>query len=555
MRTLSTITTITLLLIGLMFCYAEDRYEAGYSSQFVTTADFNNDGYIDFCVNNLEGKSIYVFLNNGNGKFALPVSYSTDSNPGKVTAADIDNDGWIDMLFTHPLGINVMYIYFNNADGSFKEPIIYDLGEFTHTTYPLKVADINNDGWLDILSSNSQGLLLNVMINNGDGTYPEPSKLGTGDLTCDSPQVADVDHDGFLDVFVSNINWFGSTGFIAFFKNKGNGTFNEQVTYKTSSNFSKLNFADVDNDGFTDVLCNEPEANNIFVLQNNKDGTFADPVNYDTGTYPLKITPADVDKDGWIDLLVSNMKSLNISIFLNNGNGTFKKPVTYITGERSREVVTSDLNSDGWIDMIFSCNPSTHNDLPTNEIWIYLNNGDGTFTESGRYGRGKRFLDKAEVVDVNNDGWIDIIQSEQGNNTNGYIAVFKNIGNGKFDNSGIELRHYPYSDVSTGNNVKINIDFRTFPISVNADLYFVMLSPEGVFYSGLDWNEGLAPVFGNLTLPANTNLFDLTLCEFTVPCSKPPVSSPGTYTFAMAMFKPGTAEMISNLATTTFNLK
>jgi len=560
MKTL-TITTIAILLLSVICCHAEDRYEVGEFGQHVTTADFNNDGYIDFCVNNYYGSSISVLLNNGDGKYALPVSYPTAKYPRKVTVGDVNNDGCLDMLFTHNLANSVMYIYFNKGDGSFHEPAIYELDvNYGADEHPLTVADLNNDGWLDILSSMRTQHLLMIMINNGDGTFPEHFMIDLSIISTidqvDSPYVADADNDGFLDVFVSYYKAYGPSsepgGFIAFLRNKGDGTFFDPVTYVTPSTQSRLTLVDVDNNGFVDVLCTNPKTDNISLFYNNKDGTFSEPVSIDTGTYPQRATLADIDKDGWIDLLVSNLNSQNLSIFLNNGDGTFKDPYSYITGIRPREVTASDLNNDGWIDMTVSCHPY----LPSaNYILIFLNNRDGTFTESGRYGKGKRFVDEAEIVNVNNDEWVDLIQSDQGvKNINCIISVFRNIGNGKFDNSGIDLRHDPDTSISAGKNVKIIFDLRTFPRSVNADLYFVMLNPAGIIYSSFAWNEGIAPALRDLPLPPNTNLFDFTLCEFTIPSQKPPVSALGSYTFAMGLFKPNTDEMLTNLTTTTIEV-
>jgi len=46
-------------------------------------------------------------------------------------------------------------------------------------------------------------------------------------------------------------------------------------------------------------------------------------------------------------------------------------------------------------------------------------------------------------------------------------------------------------------------------------------------------------------------LFDISILNLSIPSNTPPVSTPGTHTFAMAMFNPGTAELLSYVATTT----
>jgi hypothetical protein len=555
----TTIIMITLLFINTTFCHAEDRYEAGNLSQNATTGDFNNDGYIDFCVNNHDDNTISVFFNYGNGKFTLHDTYATFDYPLHITVADLNNDGFHDMMLPFN-GPNLIYIFFNKGNGTFKEPYVYNF-DGNLCDYPLVAADMNNDGYLDILITGLDSPLLFIMFNKGDGTFYDPLKLSSTIEADSIPFTADIDNDGFLDVFVLSIKSYGETqGIINFFRNKGDGTFYDQISYEIPSHYSTITFADVNNDGYLDILCNNPLVNSISVLYNKKDGSFEEPVIYQSGTLPMPITTADVNKDGWIDLLVTNMDSQNIGIYLNKGDGTFKNPITYPTGNKPRQVVTSDLNNDGWTDMIVSCQSSRISKPPTNDIWVYLNNGDGSFNEGVRYGRGKQFYEKPEIVDIDNDGWLDMIQSDEGylGGIKGKVSVFRNIGKGKFDNSGIDLRTDPYKatnmTVMSGNDVKIIVDFRTFPKSTNLDLYFVMMGPDGTIYSGLAWNEGIFPALRDLTLPANTNLFDLTLCEFTIPSQKPPVSALGTYTFALGAFKPGTMESLSNIAITSFNV-
>jgi hypothetical protein len=557
MKTL-TITTITLLLISMIFCYAEDRYEAGLSSEYLKPADFNNDGYIDFCINNKDGKSINVFLNDKNGKFTLSGSYVTDFYPGEITTDDLDNDGWIDMVLTI-YGTNAIDIYYNKGDGSFLEPIQYNLGNDGISDPALTTADINNDGWKDILVGSHNGNLLIVLKNNGNRTFSEPAKYGSILLDpSDSPKVVDIDHDGYLDVILCYFDFFVQTEcYIGLFKNKGDGTFYDPVSYRIQSQASRLTLADIDNDGFIDILCSGPKTDNISILYNNKNGTYQEPVNMNTvGTYPSRITTSDINNDGWLDILVNNFNSKNISVFLCKGYRTFNPLNIYTAGTEPR-IAVSDINNDGFNDILVSCHPSLQSRPPTDDIRLFFNNKDGTFTENGRYGKGRRYMDKADMVDIDNDGWIDIVQSDFGyNNLNGKMSVFKNLGNGKFDNSGIDLRSDPqyYAKFTSGINVKIIVDVRTFPRSMNVDLYFVMMGPDGTIYSGLAWNEGIFPALRNLTLPANTNLFDITLCEFTIPSQKPPVSALRTYTFAMGMFRPGTMESLSNIVITTLNV-
>lgn len=90
--------------------------------------------------------------------------------------------------------------------------------------------------------------------------------------------------------------------------------------------------------------------------------------------------------------------------------------------------------------------------------------------------------------------------------------------------------------------------------SVDVDVYFVMLDPQGNIYSGMTWKEGLTPVVKGLTIPPDLQFDDIPILEISIPNVSPPIIMPGKHTFALALFKTGTAEMLMFLAKTSFNL-
>jgi len=82
-----------------------------------------------------------------------------------------------------------------------------------------------------------------------------------------------------------------------------------------------------------------------------------------------------------------------------------------------------------------------------------------------------------------------------------------------------------------------------------------MTNPENIIYSYPEREVGLCPAFENLPLPADLSTWDVTLLDITIPTDNPPISFPGTYTFALLATTPNTANPISNLTTLTFQVK
>lgn len=122
-------------------------------TRFVSAADMDNDGDVDI----LAGGDDYVEWianTNGNGNFAtVGTAVATDTRLAwSVAAADVDLDGDMDVLVSDRRLYNVLW-YLNNGAGDFTtspETIYVHIGVESLSSIP---ADLNNDGYLDVLYS------------------------------------------------------------------------------------------------------------------------------------------------------------------------------------------------------------------------------------------------------------------------------------------------------------------------------------------------------------------------------------------------------------------
>ena len=92
---------------------------------------------------------------------------------------------------------------------------------------------------------------------------------------------------------------------------------------------------------------------------------------------------ADFDKNGFVDIFFSGNMTPN-QLYFNNGdwkfeNVTKKAGLTHLKDKWYTGVSIADINGDGWLDLYLSCSGPQERSLRKNEL--YLNNGDGTFTE------------------------------------------------------------------------------------------------------------------------------------------------------------------------------
>jgi hypothetical protein len=194
----------------------------------VSTADFNNDGWIDIYVAN-DGGANLLWLNQRNGTFkdaallagvALGEKGQPEGSMG-VDAGDVDNDGDEDLMIT-VLPDEGNNFYVNDGSGLFEDQSTRSaLGPLSmgYTGFGTAWIDYDNDGSLDLLTVNG-AVSLKPARSNHRSPYDERKGL---------------------------------------FRNPGNGRF-EDVTGRAGPVFGLsevsrgASFGDIDNDGDTDVL-------------------------------------------------------------------------------------------------------------------------------------------------------------------------------------------------------------------------------------------------------------------------------------------------------------
>jgi len=287
--------------------------------------------------------------------------------------------------------------------------------------------------------------------------------------------VGDYDKDGDLDLYVVR----GDIGANLLFRNAGNGTFQE-VGAAAGVNITgaKTNapvFADYDGDGWLDLLIAGIVAAEPRLYRNLGNGTFQNVTStcgivYTNDTYSSAF--GDYDRDGDLDLLMCHWGAPQFSwghLWRNNGDGTFTN-VDQAAGfdlfgddlvEYTLTGNFADIDNDDWPDILFA------SDYGTSEI--YLNDGDGTFTEvtdelviTDQFGMG------ASVADYDDDGDLDWFVSSI------YDPPSSRDGNRLYRNTGAGV----FEDVTTAAGVRAGgwgwgSSFADYNNDGNIDLYHV----------------------------------------------------------------------------------
>lgn len=129
-------------------------------------------------------------------------------------------------------------------------------------------------------------------------------------------------------------------------------------------------------------------------------------------SYPASIAVGDLNNDGAVDLVVGDHYSNEGYVLLGNGDGTFEQPATYyLGGSGVLSIAIGDLNGDGIPDLV-AASPCPASGSCTGDegiISVLLGNGDGTFRAAVSYSAGSYASDSVAIADVNRDGNPDLV--------------------------------------------------------------------------------------------------------------------------------------------------
>lgn len=331
----------------------------------------------------------------GDGTYGAATTILTGmANPDELYAADLNGDGRADLLSVDWNGVRGLI---NNGNGTFTNAGLFTTGSQTDE---LTAADVNNDGFIDAVAPGATaGSGVYVLLGNGNGTFKASVSWTMNGVLQQQVELADLNNDGNIDlVGISSGTYELSIRF-----GNGNGTFKSVTTSAFERYFT---IGDVNNDNNLDLVSVNSGVD-LGVRLGNGDGTFKARIASISLGAQADPHLADVNGDYLPDIVFETANSMRFSVAIGNGNGTFAAPATYISSAAigGREMQISDVNSDGELDVLML----SDNDQA---IYVHLGNGNGSFRGPTSYASGTGSISGLAMVDSNGDGALDIVHAQ-----------------------------------------------------------------------------------------------------------------------------------------------
>ncbi len=344
----------------------------------VGITDINGDKRDDI-IRVKDGKEIEVLYLDDHGHIQSVVSNTVDvSESWSLAIANLTNDLRSEIVLSR--AFDDSFILKANAAQQIEQKQQIENQAYSQST---SIADINNDGWLDVFvaSDDSRSLILR---NDGTGNLIKDetlidlaTKIPSDDSGNYGSEWADVDSDGDLDLYLSKCkagvsNPNDPRRINMLFVNDGQNNYTENAA-AFGLNFGQQswasNFGDLDNDGDLDAIVVHHEATHS--LLENIDNQFVDRSDAISNllSFAYQVVMRDFDNNGYQDILITGGKDV---MLWNHGGFNFEMQASPFIHYNMISLAVGDVNRDGFLDVlgVYGGNSLNSPGVVSDALWL-----------------------------------------------------------------------------------------------------------------------------------------------------------------------------------------
>lgn len=294
----------------------------GTNNFSIQTIDWDKDSDDDFVLT--QGSKVLLFTNDGTANFTEQTLYTGINNLTDVAIADFDADNDWDLVVRR---LGVIRFVENDGTDTFTDRtgiVTGSIGTYS-VTNQIHTVDFDKDGDMDVISASYPNGTPKLFLNNGNYTFVASDVVPNSAAQARIIRTADMNNDGNLDIIVGleKSIWVVYQFF-------GGSVFIQNTIFDQYGSLGDMDVADVDNDGFVDIVATGANSDDLDVFYN--DGGVGSFTYLQTGTGVNvnifgRLELADFEGDGDTDAIISQTNGTMGWITV--APGTFANPASF----------------------------------------------------------------------------------------------------------------------------------------------------------------------------------------------------------------------------------